>query len=71
MNKVDFFGHQITKLIIGDNPINGHSYIEDVTTGEDMKKHAQEFAAQLQKSSGIVLEVKEAAETAETPADEE
>ena len=39
MNTVDFFGHKITKLIIGDNPINGHSYIEDVTTGEEMKSY--------------------------------
>lgn len=39
MNKVDFFGHQITKLIIGDNPINGHSYIEDKTTGNEMKSY--------------------------------
>lgn len=30
MNTVNFFGHQVTKLIIGDNPMNGHSYIEDV-----------------------------------------
>lgn len=37
MNTVDFFGHQITKLIIGDNPMSGHSYIEDKTTGEEMK----------------------------------
>ena len=39
MNTVDFFGHQITKLIIGDNPMNGHSYIEDKTTGEEMKSY--------------------------------
>jgi hypothetical protein len=39
MNTVDFFGHKITKLIIGDNPMSGHSYIEDVTTGEEMKSY--------------------------------
>lgn len=38
MNTVDFFGHKVTKLIIGDNPMTGHSYIEDKTTGEDMKQ---------------------------------
>ena len=39
MNTVDFFGHKITKLIIGDNPINGHSYIEYKTTGKEMKSY--------------------------------
>jgi hypothetical protein len=24
---VDFFGSQISRLILGDNPFNGHSYI--------------------------------------------
>jgi hypothetical protein len=37
MNKVNFFGHEITKLIVGDNPFNGHSYIEDIITGSEMK----------------------------------
>lgn len=37
MNTVNFFGHQISKLIIGDNPITGHSYIEDKITGREMK----------------------------------
>ena len=39
MNKVDFFGHQVTKLIVGDNPFNGHSYIEDKITGKEMKEY--------------------------------
>lgn len=38
MNTVDFFGHKITKLIIGDNPMSGHSYIEDKTSGAEMKR---------------------------------
>ena len=37
MNSVNFFGHEISKLIIGDNPFNGHSYIEYQTTGAEMK----------------------------------
>ena len=37
MNAVNFFGHEISKLIIGDNPVNGHSYIEYKTTGTEMK----------------------------------
>lgn len=39
MNYVDFLGHKVSKLIIGDNPMSGHSYIEDKTTGADMKKY--------------------------------
>lgn len=37
MNKVNFFGHEVSKLIIGDNPMNGHSYIEDKIPGKEMK----------------------------------
>ncbi len=37
MNKVDFFGHKITKLIVGDNPFNGHSYITEHIPGSEMK----------------------------------
>lgn len=39
MNTVDFFGHKVSKLIVGDNPINGHSYIEDKITGKEMKEY--------------------------------
>ncbi|MBO5218428.1 MAG: hypothetical protein J6C52_03290 [Clostridia bacterium] len=36
MNRVNFFGHEISKLIIGDNPFTGHSYIPDKTPGGEM-----------------------------------
>ncbi len=36
MNTVSFFGHDVSKIIIGDNPFNGHSYIVDKTTGKEM-----------------------------------
>ena len=36
MKQVDFFGHRISKLIIGDNPFTWHSYIEDQITGQEM-----------------------------------
>jgi len=36
MKTVDFFGTQVTKLILGDNPVHGHSYIGDVTPGSKM-----------------------------------
>ena len=38
MFTVRFFDHRISKLIIGDNPMSGHSYIEYQTTGEEMKR---------------------------------
>ena len=37
MNTINFFGNQVSKLIIGDNPMTGHSYIEDKITGAEMK----------------------------------
>ena len=37
MNTVDFFGHQITKIVCGDNPFNGHSYIQDQVPDQEMK----------------------------------
>ena len=39
MNKVNFFGHEVTKLIVGDNPFNGHSYITDRVPGAEMKSY--------------------------------
>lgn len=33
---VDFFGRKVTRLILGDNPFNGHSYIEDIHSGDEM-----------------------------------
>jgi len=36
MNTVNFFGKQVTKLIIGDNPMNGNSYIEDKISHAEM-----------------------------------
>lgn len=39
MNKVNFFGHEVSKLIVGDNPMTGHSYIEETVSGADMKKY--------------------------------
>ncbi len=33
---VDFFGTQVTRLLIGDNPFSGHSYIPDIATGQEM-----------------------------------
>lgn len=35
----NFFGTQVTKVIIGDNPMTGHSYIQDRITGEEMASY--------------------------------
>ena len=32
----DFYGTPVTRLIYGDNPINGHSYVEEKVSGEEM-----------------------------------
>lgn len=39
MKYVNFFGKEVSKLIIGDNPFNGHSYIQDQITGEEMRSY--------------------------------
>ena len=36
MKYVDFYGNKISKLIVGDNPFNGHSYITDYVPDEEM-----------------------------------
>ncbi|NMB95190.1 MAG: hypothetical protein GYA02_01025, partial [Clostridiaceae bacterium] len=40
MNKTtNFFGTTITRLIIGDNPFTGHSYIEEKVPGTEMRDY--------------------------------
>lgn len=39
MKYVNFFGNTISKLIVGDNPFTGHSYIEDVAGKQDMLRY--------------------------------
>lgn len=36
MQYVDFFGHKVSKLICGDNPFNGHSYITSYIPRKEM-----------------------------------
>ena len=36
MKTVDFFGFPVTRMIVGDNPVNGHSYIPDYISGVEM-----------------------------------
>lgn len=33
---VDFYGTRVTRLTLGDNPFNGHSYIHDIHPGSEM-----------------------------------
>lgn len=39
MRTTNFFGHEITRLIVGDNPFTGHSYIEHLIPGKEMKDY--------------------------------
>ena len=36
MKTTDFYGRQVSRVIIGDNPFNGHSYIEGLHSGSEM-----------------------------------
>ena len=42
MYNVNFFGHDVSKLIIGDNPFNGHSYITAFIPKEEMLEYHTE-----------------------------
>lgn len=42
MKYVDFYGHKLSKLIVGDNPYNGHSYIPEWMNGTEMRLHYTE-----------------------------
>lgn len=42
MKYVDFFGNKVSKLIVGDNPFTGHSYIHEFITGQEMKEYYTE-----------------------------
>lgn len=42
MYNIDFFGHSVSKLIIGDNPFNGHSYITAFIPKEEMLEYHTE-----------------------------
>ena len=42
MYNIDFFGHSVSKLIIGDNPFNGHSYINAFIPQEEMLEYHTE-----------------------------
>jgi hypothetical protein len=39
MKTVSFLGNNVTRLILGDNPFNGHSYIQDRVSGEEMNAY--------------------------------
>ena len=42
MNNVNFLGHSVSKLIVGDNPFNGHSYITAYIPSNEMKGYHTE-----------------------------
>ena len=43
MQYVDFYGHKVSKLIVGDNPFNGHSYITAWISKEEMLDYHTEI----------------------------
>ncbi|MEA4823419.1 MAG: hypothetical protein VB111_04805 [Clostridiaceae bacterium] len=42
--KVDFLGCPMSRLIVGDNPVNGHTYIQDIISKDDMLGYYTEDA---------------------------
>lgn len=36
---VEFLGKQVSRMIVGDNPVNGHSYIPDIYSGDEMQDY--------------------------------
>ncbi len=36
LKTVDFLGKPITRLIVGDNPVNGHTYVPEMVTKDDL-----------------------------------
>lgn len=42
MKYVNFYGHKVSKLIIGDNPFNGHSYITEYVSKNEMIEYHTE-----------------------------
>lgn len=55
VNKVNFLGHEVSRLIGGDNSITGHSYIADIVPGSDMKKYYT--AENVKKAFGRLFEL--------------
>ena len=42
MKYIDFYGHKVSKLIVGDNPFNGHSYITAYIPEKEMVEYYTE-----------------------------
>ncbi len=63
--KTTFFGHEITRLIAGDNPFGGHSYIEPAEGAEPLKtlirgKEMKEFCYDTKKLYDLYWKLEEA-----------
>jgi hypothetical protein len=35
----DFFGRPVTRLVLGDNPFCGHSYVQSICSGDEMMNY--------------------------------
>ncbi len=64
MGKISIIPHPAELTVTQEGGLNINTLSAVAYTGEKMKLHAEEFAAQLATSAGITLQVKEAAESA-------
>jgi hypothetical protein len=42
LKTIDFLGKPVTRLIAGDNPVNGHTYVPDLFTKDDFLEYYTE-----------------------------
>ena len=53
--QVDFFGTMISRLVLGDNPVHGHSYIPEIFSREDMLQYytEQNFISDMRRARSV------------------
>lgn len=53
--QVDFLGRRVSRLIIGDNPVNGHSYIPELISKDEMLDYYTEATVHAAMDEGLRL----------------
>ena len=53
--QVEFLGKRVSRLIIGDNPVNGHSYIPELISKDDMLDYYTEATVHAAMDEGLRL----------------
>ncbi|MCL1796253.1 MAG: hypothetical protein FWG37_05095 [Clostridia bacterium] len=53
--QVDFFGRMVSRLVLGDNPVHGHTYIPEIFSREDMLQYysEQNFIADMRLARSV------------------